>query len=146
MLTLICILLLSWTSNALAEKLKEKKSRNTRGGGGEGKTGAGGGEENTAEGVGNRSRANSSGSFGSLDSVGEEPANVNPKGSDDLDNLDWVSDYDVGDGAAKTAREHRSKGDYLAHFKVRFSSSFVACVLGRIVLWGIEIRTDWWPG
>ena len=123
----------SWTSNALAEKMKEKKSRNTRGGGGEGKTGAGGGEENTAEGVGNRSRANSSGSLGSLDSVGEESAGVLPV-VDDLDNLDWVPDYDVGEGVAKTAREHRSKGDYLAHFKVRLSSSFVSCMLRRMII------------
>ena len=114
--------------------MKEKNRRDTREGGGKGETGAGGGEEKTAEGVGSRSRANSSGSLGSLDSVGEEPANVNPKGGDDLDNLDWVPDYDVGDGAAKTAREHRSKGDYLAHFKVRLSSSFVSCMLRRMII------------
>ena len=110
--------------------------------------------------------------MGSLDSAGEESAGVHPKGDDldhlgwnpdnnhggesaadvrpvvdDLDNLDWEPDYDVGEGVAKTARDHRSKGDYLAHFKVRLSSSFVSCVLERlIVLRGIRVRVYWWPG
>ena len=109
--------------------MKEKKNRNTRAGGREGKAGAEGGEGKTVEGVDNRSRASSSGSLGSLNSVVEESAGVLPV-VDDLDNLDWEPDDDVGDGAAKTTREpHRSKGDYLAHFKVRHSNSFVPCVL-----------------
>ena len=84
--------LLSWTSNALAEQLKEKRNRMSstvssgeRGGGvgGEGERGDGGGEEKKSDGEGkgekgdgggsndsNRNRANSSGSLGSLDTGG----------------------------------------------------------------------------
>ena len=76
--------------------------RRTTGGGREGKTGAGGGEGKNVESGGNRSSAYSSGSLGSLDSVGDESAGVHPKGDDD----------------------HRSKGDSLAHYKVRLSSTF----------------------
>ena len=128
--------------------MKEKKCQNTRGGGGEGKTGAGGGEGKTVEGVDNRSRANSSGSLGSLDSMGEESGEAAATGvlpvGDNLDNLDWVPDYDVGDETVKAAREHRSKLDYLEHFKVRLSSRFVTCMLERMIfLWGVGFRLDW---
>ena len=183
MLTLICILLLSWTSNALAEKLKEKKSRikkraSPRGGvGGEGKKGDGGGEgktwpraqlvpppsAQTKKGDGgvngggnsgsNRNRANSAGSagsLGSLDSMDENHEDVRPVG-DNMDNIDWVPDYDNKGETEKAAHEHCSKGDYLASFKVHIwvpmSSSCVSCVLQRMmILRGIRFRVDWWPG
>ena len=137
--------ILSWTSNALAEHLKEKRNRMSstvtsgeRGGaeGGEDERGDGGGEEKKIDGEGmgekgdgggsndsNRNHANISGSLGgSLNtgtrSGGKDVAGVRP--GDGLDNIDYGLDGEAA-GHTKT-RNNCSKGDYLAQFKVRIPS------------------------
>ena len=98
----------------------------------------------------NRNRANSAGSagsLGSLDSMNDDHEDVSPVG-DNMDNIDdWVPDYDNSGETEKAAREHCSKGDYLAHFKVHIWVP-IHVVLCRVcfermnILRGISFRVD----